>query len=343
MMKVCVLGAGGGVGIGAVEDLIESPNVSQLIAGDIRIEEMKSYWAGRGIDKKLSFKKIDLYDQQALIEAIKGCDVLLHCAGPFYKTAVQVAKAAMEAKVNYCDICDDVEGTKGLLDLNEDAKEAGITMVTGFGADPGTVNLLAKHATGKLDRVDKICTGYILHQEVGVGGDAVKSHMEHIELGDVPQFLDGKLAYVPAGSGSEFLNLPEPFGRCEVHYIGHPETLTFHRYIKGVKEVRTVGGSVEHVDPADAAMIVDVEGQKNGVIVSYQYLHLSSWSSFSGDVYYQKLIGCPPSIGAQMIGSGEINVRGSFSIEACVEPEPFFDELRKRNIFDWQETITRRI
>jgi saccharopine dehydrogenase-like NADP-dependent oxidoreductase len=343
MIKVCVLGAGGGVGIGAVADLLESPDVSQVIACDIRIAEMKKYWKEHGFATKLSFAEVDLYDQQALVKAIKDCDVLLHCAGPFYKTAVPVANAAMEAKVNYCDICDDVEGTKALLDLDADAKQAGITMVTGFGADPGTANLLVKYASSKLDQVDKICVGYILHTEMDVGGDAVQSHMEHIEEGEVPQFLDGKLVYVPAGSGSEFLDLPEPFGRCEVHYIGHPETLTLPRYIKGVKEVRTVGGLVDYVDPADAVMIIDVEGKKEGSDISYRYIHVSAWCSFSGDIYYQKLIGCPPSIGAQLIGSGEINVPGSCSIEGCVEPEPFFDELRKRNIFDWQETITRRM
>ena len=57
MMKACLLGAGGGFGIGAVEDLCESLNVSQIIACDIRIEEMKAYREEVGIDPKLSFLK----------------------------------------------------------------------------------------------------------------------------------------------------------------------------------------------------------------------------------------------------------------------------------------------
>jgi len=342
-MKVCVLGAGGGVGIGVVQDLVESPNVSQVIAWDIRIEEMNAYWKERGFDQKLSLQEIDLYDQHALARALKGCDVMIHCAGPFYKTALPVARAAMEAKVNYCDICDDVEGTKELLGLDKEAKEAGISMVTGFGGAPGTTNLLVKRAAHKLDQVDKIRTAYVLRKGVFVGGDAVGSHMEHIETGDVPQFLDSKLVYVPAGSGSEFVDLPEPFGRCEIHYVSHSESLTLPRYIAGVKQVTTMCGLVEHIAPANAAFIVDVEGKRNGMPEFYRYLHITPWSSFSGEVYYQKLIGCPPSIGAQMIASGKINSRGSFSIEACVEPELFFNEMRKRNIFDWQETITRRI
>lgn len=342
-MKICVLGAGGGVGIGVVTDLIESPKVSHVIAGDIRIEEMKAYWSKRRMDPKLSFKELDINNQEALAKGISGCDVVVHCAGPFYKTAVPVARAAMEAKVNYCDICDDVEGTTGLLGLNEEARESGITLVTGFGVDPGVVNLLAKYAAGKLDQVDTILTAYLLPPVLGVGGEAVKSHMEHIEEGDVPQFLDGKLVYVPAGSGSEFVDLPEPFGRCEIHYVGHPETLTLPRYIKGVKDVKCMCGSVSHIDSATAAVIVEVAGQKAGRAESYKFVSMSAWSSFSGDIYYQKRIGCPPSIGAQMIGSGQINERGAFSVEECVEPEPFFNELRKRNILNWQETITRRM
>ena len=342
-MKICVLGAGGGVGTGAVMDLIESPNVSHVIACDIRIDDMKAYFAKRGIDPKLSFREVDIHDQRILVKEISGCDVVIHCAGPFYKTAVPVARAAIEAGVNYCDVCDDIEGTTGLLGLDEEARASGRTLVTGFGVDPGVVNLLVKYAADRLDQVDTVLTAYLLPPVLGVGGDAVKSHMEHIEEGDVPQFLNGELVYVPAGSGSEFVELPEPFGRCEIHYVGHPETLTLPRYLKNVEDVKTMCGSVEHIEPGNAAVIVEVAGQIDGRAECYKYVSMSTWSSFSGEVYYQKRIGCPPSIGAQMIGSGRINVSGAFSVEECVEPEPFFEELRKRDILNWQETIIRRL
>ena len=80
--------------------------------------------------------------------------MVVNCAGPFYKTAVAVARAAVEAKVNYIDICDDYEATEILFasDIDQAAKEAGITVLTGMGSDPGTNNVLVKwyadHWTG---------------------------------------------------------------------------------------------------------------------------------------------------------------------------------------------------
>jgi len=51
---------------------------------------------------------------------------------------VAVAKAAVEAKVNYIDICDDYEATEILFasEIDNAAKEAGITVLTGMGSDP---------------------------------------------------------------------------------------------------------------------------------------------------------------------------------------------------------------
>jgi lysine 6-dehydrogenase len=40
----------------------------------------------------------------------------------------------------------------------------------------------------------------------------------------------------------------------------------------------------------------------------------------------------PPSVVAQMIGSGQITARGVLAPEICVPPEPFFTELSKRDI-----------
>ncbi len=65
-------------------------------------------------------------------------DVVINYAGPFYKTAVAVARAAVESKVNYIDICDDYEAAEILFasDIDKAAKDAGITVLTGMGLIP---------------------------------------------------------------------------------------------------------------------------------------------------------------------------------------------------------------
>lgn len=42
--------------------------------------------------------------------------------------------------------------------------------------------------------------------------------------------------------------------------------------------------------------------------------------------------GSPPSIAAQMLARGEIEVRGAVPAEVAVDPKPFFAELEKRKM-----------
>ena len=77
-----------------------------MILGDINIDPARVQVKLRA-SGKVSLTKIDVNDHKGLVKTISGADVAVNCAGPFYKTAVAVARAAVEAKVNYIDICDD--------------------------------------------------------------------------------------------------------------------------------------------------------------------------------------------------------------------------------------------
>src|SRR4030042_2579863 len=109
-MKTLVLGGLGGLGQGVARDLVKQEQIKKIILGDINTD------LGRLQDKlraseKISLSKIDVNDHNGLVRAIRDADVAINCAGPFYKTAVVVARAAGGAKVNYIGICGGYEGT----------------------------------------------------------------------------------------------------------------------------------------------------------------------------------------------------------------------------------------
>ena len=143
-MRAIVIGGTGGMGQGVARDLIKQEKITKVTLGDINIDP------GRVQDKlraseKVSLIRIDVNDHNGMVGAIRENDVVINCAGPFYKTAVAVARAAVEARVNYIDICDDYEAVPILFssaDIDKAAKEAGITVLTGMGSDPGTNNVL---------------------------------------------------------------------------------------------------------------------------------------------------------------------------------------------------------
>jgi saccharopine dehydrogenase-like NADP-dependent oxidoreductase len=92
-------------------------------------------------------------------------------------------------------------------------------------------------------------------------------------------------------------------------------------------------------DPNDCEIVrVDIAGTKDGKkkVVRMEttvYSH-SRWKFSCGALD----TGVPPSIVAQMIGSGLIKQRGVLAPEACVPSKPFFDELARRTIVMRQVT-----
>jgi len=370
------MGGLGGMGQGVSRDLIKQDKIEKVILGDINTDP------GRMQDKlraseKVSLIGIDVNDHHGMVSAIKSADVVINCAGPFYKTAVAVARAAVEAKVNYIDICDDYEAAEILFasDIDNAARAAGITVLTGMGSDPGTNNVIVKWFANKLDRVDEIALFWVV--SIAELAGAAWDHSLHMTIGQIPQYLDGKLEHVEGGTGVETATFLEPLGACQVCYVGHPQPLTIPRYIKGVKRVVIKGalipGWVDQLikEQKDTGFLskepLDVKGTK---VTPYD-LTLKLWEAIPNNrdrgpqssglkvivkgerdgkqvTYTADMAGrmapgtgLPASIAALMLAAGDVTVKGVVAPEGCIDPQKFLTALLQRGARIHQtETIT---
>ena len=240
-MKALVLGGCGIMGASVARDLIKGEEVTKVTLADKRIS-MDNVHDSVQKSNKVSTEILDVTDHRALIEAISRHAVVINCVGPFFRYGINTIKAAIEAGVNYVDICDDYDPVREAFTLDEAAKKAGICVCVGFGAGPGITNMVAKYAADKLDEVEEIREYWV----VGIGdpsGPAAMAHSIHMFEGAVPQFIDGKWVDVPGGSGAEEVEFLPPVGKCEVYYVGHPEPITLPRYIKkGLRTMTVKGG-----------------------------------------------------------------------------------------------------
>jgi saccharopine dehydrogenase (NAD+, L-lysine-forming) len=353
------------MGQGVARDLIKQEQIKKVILGDILTDPGRLQEKLRA-SEKISLIKIDVNDHNGLVSAIRNADVVINCAGPFYKTAVIVARAAVEAKVNYIDICDDYEATEILFasDIDRAAREAGITVLTGMGSDPGTNNVIVKWFANQLDRVDEIHLFWVV--SIAELSGAAWDHGLHMTIGKIPQYLNGKLEYVEGGTGEETAEFLEPLGTCRLRYVGHPQPLTIPRYIKGVKNVVIKGALIpswvdelirEQRETGFLSLEpVEVKGTK---VVPYD-LTLKLWSAIpnhrdkgpqsSGlkvivkgerkgkQVIYTADIagrmapgtGLPASIAALMLNAGEVTAKGVVAPEGCINPEKFLTALIQR-------------
>jgi len=364
-MQALVLGGTGGMGQGVARDLIKQDRIHKVILGDINTDPSRVQEKLRA-SEKVSLRQIDVNDHKGLVNAIREVDIVINCAGPFYKTAVAVARAAVEAKVNYIDICDDYEAVDILFasDIDHAAKEAGITVLTGMGSDPGTNNVIVKWYANQLDRVDEIALFWVV--SIAELSGAAWDHSLHMTIGKIPQYLDGKLEYVEGGTGEEMAQFLEPLGTCQVRYVGHPQPLTIPRYIRGVRTVVVKGALIPPwVDQLireqrETGFLskesVEIKGAK---VVPYD-LTLRLWGSIPDNrdkgpfasglkvivkgerkgkqvTYTADIVGrmapgtgLPASIAALMLDAGDVSVKGVVAPEGCIDPGKFLAALIQR-------------
>jgi len=364
-MRALVLGGAGGMGQGVARDLIKQQQVTDVVLGDLYPDPERLAPKLRD-SEKVRLIEMDVNDHEGMVNAFKKLDVVINCAGPFYKTAVPVARAAVEAKVNYIDICDDYEGTEILFnsEIDKMAREAGITVLTGMGSDPGTNNVLVRWYADRLDSVDEIYLYWVV--SIAELAGAAWDHSLHMTLGKIPQYLNGELVHVEGGTEVVVEEFLEPLGICHVRYVGHPQPLTIPKYIKGVKNVVIKGALIplwvdelikqqkdtgflgnEPVDikgtrvtPYDLALKLwktIPEGRDNGPQASGLKVIVKGERGGKKVTYTADMVGrmapgtgLPASIAALMMDAGEVTEKGVVAPEGCIDPDKFLAAFLKR-------------
>jgi saccharopine dehydrogenase (NAD+, L-lysine-forming) len=244
MSRVTVLGGGGVVGSIAAETLASSGVFSEVIIADINIAQ-----ANRVVERlgqgHVSAVEFDAANPHSISNSIAGSLVVLNCVGPYYKYGPIILKEVIESKINYVDVCDDLDATEKLLEMDGNARKAGISALIGMGSSPGIANLLVKFcADSLLDQVEVVDI-YHAHGGEKVEGPAVVKHRIHSMKMDIPMFLDSKFTTVrlfeDSGKSLEEEVEFQDVGTYRVYAYPHPETITLPKFLKGIKRVTNLG------------------------------------------------------------------------------------------------------
>ena len=372
-MRIVVLGGAGDMASRAVRELAAEPEVTAVTVADLNLEGAQRLAAELG--DKVTAVWVDANDHTALVEVIRGHDSAASGIGPFYRYEVRVARAAIEAEVPYVSLCDDYDAAQAVLELDGEARAAGVTVLTGLGWTPGLSNMLARKGAEQFDLVDEINVAWGSSASDSEGY-AVILHTLHIFSGLVPSFQKGRLFNIPAGSGKEGILFPPPVGRVNCYHVGHPEPVTLPRFLPGVRTVTLKGGLSEQ-PLNDLAIwlarlrLTDTPAKKDvlGQIIKAALPFLSKlgqaeepcsavrvdvggWAdgvyrqvSYGAAAHMPELTGLPLAIGARMLARGDVHMPGVIAPEACLEPEVFLAELERRGVAvhdmtgQWPEAI----
>ncbi|MCM2397222.1 saccharopine dehydrogenase NADP-binding domain-containing protein [Rhizobium sp. S95] len=231
-MIITLLGGAGFMGAGIVRDLVSDRTIIDI--GTIHLcdasrEKMEALANDLG-DPRIALVDLDVTDAEALKAAIAGADLCINCVPTLLGFQMTIFEAALALKVPYMDLGG--LGTYTVKQLAEDDrfKAAGVPAVIGCGADPGMSNVICRAVADELDEIDRIN----LYWAAELVGDENPVLVPPYSVSTVlaeyahpsTQFYDGKHVECPPMSGSEFLDLPEPWGRCEFMHSPHSEQLT---------------------------------------------------------------------------------------------------------------------
>ncbi len=242
MSKIIILGGAGGIGQVATKTVLASNKFDEVVIADLNIDELKR------LEKELdnpTIRPMEINANESLTEVIKDFDLVVNCIGPFYKYGPKILKEAIEAKVTYVDVCDDLDATERQLKLSDLAKENEVCAVIGLGNSPGLANLLAKYAADYL--FDEIEVVDIMHIHGGESfeGHAVIKHRIHAMVNDVPVFDNGEFLSVRLleESGSKYVEDCEfrDVGVYPVYPYPHPETITLPKVFPSLRRVTNRG------------------------------------------------------------------------------------------------------
>ncbi|MFC8507655.1 saccharopine dehydrogenase family protein [Streptomyces sp. NPDC057411] len=254
--RVVFIGAAGEMCKVAIERFARAGGDFELTLCDIRPEVlqplMKRLPAGRA-----EVRRLDLYDQDALFDVVRGAALVVLGAGPYIRTSEPVVTACIELKVPYLDFDDDVESTQHALSLADRAQEAGIPLYIGCGASPGMSNVMAVDAAGELDTVEDIEMFWTVGDERPAVGRAVIQHLMHIAAGECLTWENGRPvvheSYVETGTAP----MGGGLGETLLYETAHPEPVTLPRRYPGARRIRCLGG----MDPAPVNGLVKGLGQ----------------------------------------------------------------------------------
>lgn len=342
-MTTVLLVGSGAVGRRAARQLAETDGVERILIADRSSASAADAAEAMGDRAEVT----DWAPDQALPV---GVDVVASAIGGSSERAV--FERALEAGVPAAGSADDAEVVGSVLDLDDAAREAGITLAAGCGLAPGLSDVLARHAGDALEFVDEIHVG-----RAGSAGPACRSAVLRAGRGSASEWRDGAWTRHRAGSGRQLVWFPSPIGGLDCHRAGsgqpallvdafpavrrasmriasplgpgrHTPGMRLLGHIPVVSVALTGGASARRREPEGdwGAVWVEVRGRRGRSEEILVYGAVDRMAFAAGAV-----LGVT-ALWLAGLGAAPVSTTGAHGLAALVDPVPFLGELARRGV-----------
>jgi len=214
-MRILVLGAGR-MGFGAVHDLIQQPDVDEVTVADVAAD--RANHVASVVDGNVTPRAIDVSNHQDVVALMRGHDSAISCVN--YWLNERLARAAIEAGTNFCDLGGNNDIVDAELALDAEARTRGVNIVPDCGLAPGMVAVLVAHGAAQFETLEEI------HIRVGGLPQNPKPPLDYQLVFSVEGLIneyierarvirDGRITMVDSMTEVEEIEFPEPFGKME--------------------------------------------------------------------------------------------------------------------------------
>ena len=321
----CILLAGAGsVGGRAARQLAETEGTERVLLADVDTARVEAVQTAVGdVVEPIGWSVDDPLPD--------GVDVLA-CALPPGPDRRAVERA-LEARVPSATSGDHHASLLALLDLDDAARERGVTVAVGCGLAPGLADVMARHAADALDTVVEVHVA-----RFGVAGPACERSLHRARRGPAREWRDGAWREVARRARDELVWFPDPVGARECSSVelglallvrAFPDAarITYRaaeppgRFAAGLERRR--GG-----DPDWGATRVEVWGHRGQALETTVYGVIERTATATGTVL--------ALVAAQLAGASTPRVTidrpGVRGLAELVEPRRLLIELAARGV-----------
>ncbi|HKJ17973.1 MAG TPA: saccharopine dehydrogenase NADP-binding domain-containing protein [Xanthomonadales bacterium] len=143
----------------------------------------------------LDSRTFELSDANATREGIRGCRLVLHCAGPFSVTSQPMIEACLAEQVHYLDITGEIPVFANAHRQSDDASRKDVLLIPGVGFDVVPSDCLAARLVEQLPAATHLTLAF--DAAGGPSPGTAKTAAEGMSKGGCIR-QDGKLMRVPA-------------------------------------------------------------------------------------------------------------------------------------------------
>jgi lysine 6-dehydrogenase len=237
-MKILVLGAGR-MGLGAAFDLAHNSDCESVTVADVDLERARAVVQTIG-HAGVRAAQVDVANHAQVVELMRGHDAAISCV--VYSYNLQLARAAIEAGVNFCDLGGNNAVVASELALDEEAKRARINIIPDCGLAPGMVSVLVAHGAARFENLEEIhirVGGLPQHPRPPLNYQIVFSVEglinEYIERARV--IRDGRIIEIDSMTEIERLSFPAPFEELEAFQTSGGTSTLPETFLSSVREL----------------------------------------------------------------------------------------------------------